>query len=411
MPQPAVQPPVEDGKSSHDASQRHRRLAERRDELLGYARRIPGFERFLLPPTAQKLTALVQNGVVVIVNIHNERCDALVVRAGDHKISTVRLPRFSNQKAENARKELNLYLAGRGSHRWIEQVRPSPDFKPVLALLWYDIVEPVLNHLSITYNPSLEDLPHIIWCTTGPLSFLPLHAAGDYSHPNTVLHNLAISSYIPTISSLCHEKSLFDSCSGILAVGHESSVRGLSPLPGTKAELDQVEIHAKGTRFTRLDGEKAATNIVLQAMADHSWVHFACHGSQNAPEPMKSALHLHDKDLDLATIARTPLKNAQLAFLSACQTAAGDSALPDESIHLAAGLLMAGYPTVIATLWSISDKDAPLVAGKVYECLLENGIPDSRKAAKALHIAVKCLRESIGEDQFVRWVPYVHIGR
>ncbi|KAG8704266.1 hypothetical protein FRC09_003652, partial [Ceratobasidium sp. 395] len=125
--------------------------------------------------------------------------------------------------------------------------------------------------------------------------------------------------------------------SGLLAVGHESSIRNLNPLPGTKAELDHIANHAGAIRLTRLEEESACADAVLQGMADHSWVHFACHGSQNALEPMKSALHLHDKDLDLLTIAHTRLNNAEFAFLSACQTATGDAVLPDESIHLAAG--------------------------------------------------------------------------
>ncbi|KAG9087367.1 hypothetical protein FS749_002960 [Ceratobasidium sp. UAMH 11750] len=288
---------------------------------------------------------------------------------------------------------------------------PDGTFEDVLAMLWYDVVKPVLDHLGISDVSPAEDLPHITWCTTGPLSFLPLHAAGDYSSPNTILPNLAISSYTPTISSLSERTFSPASFSGILAVGHASSIRGLAELPGTRDELDQMQVHAGSLPFTRMDEENACTDAVLKAMQDHSWVHFACHASQNSLDPMKSAFHQHDGNLDLAMIARHPLKNAQLAFLSACQTAAGDSALPDESIHLAAGLLMAGDSTVIPTMWSINDRDAPLVAGKVYECLLEGGSPDTRKAALALHKAVAHLRQTIGMDEFVRWVPYIHTGR
>ena len=43
-----------------------------------------------------------------------------------------------------------------------------------------------------------------------------------------------------------------------------------------------------------------------------------------------------------------------LAFLSACETAKGDSKTPDEAIHLAATLLFqlfAGFRGVVATMW------------------------------------------------------------
>ena len=71
-----------------------------------------------------------------------------------------------------------------------------------------------------------------------------------------------------------------------------------------------------------------------------------------------------------------------LAFLSACQTAMGDEGLSDEAIHIAAGILFAGYGGVVGTMWSISDKLAPVVARDVYEQLFRDGKRlDYREAA------------------------------
>lgn len=105
---------------------------------------------------------------------------------------------------------------------------------------------------------------------------------------------------------------------------------------------------------------------------------------------------------------RSPMKSNGLAFLSACQTATGTEKLPDEAIHLAARMMMTGYPTVIATMWSVQDSDAPLIAEKVYGRLLGEGTRDAAKTAKALHIAVEFLR--VEEKSFARWVPFIHIG-
>ncbi|KAG9094274.1 hypothetical protein FRC06_010990, partial [Ceratobasidium sp. 370] len=382
---------------------KHRWLAQKREELLGYARSLPGLEDFLRPPKASKILTWAQDKTTVIVYVDGFRCDALVMQAGTQTITHVPLVGFSVQKADSARAELANSLRAHGIQRGVKRGDPKkrPSFTRILAMLWNDVAKPVLDHLGIIHPVPVDDLPHITWCTTGALSFLPLHAAGDYSSSSTVLSNLVISSYTPTISSLRQPISSPTPFSGILAVG-QSATRGLEPLPGTREELNSIQGLASGIVFTRLDEENACTDAVLEAMKGHSWVHFACHGSQARGDPMKSALHLHDGRLDLATIHHHPLKNAQLAFLSACQTAAGDSELLDESIHLAAGLLMAGYQTVIATMWSISDKDAPLVAEKFYECVLEGGVPDSRKAAKALHKAVASLRQTIGLDEFAR---------
>lgn len=79
-------------------------------------------------------------------------------------------------------------------------------------------------------------------------------------------------------------------------------------------------------------------------------------------------------------------------------------------------MLVAGFHTVFATMWSIQDADAPLITQEVYSRLLESdlqdGIVDDGKwrYARALHEAVKVLREKVGDNDFLRWVPFVHYG-
>ncbi|KAG9120715.1 hypothetical protein FRC07_003672 [Ceratobasidium sp. 392] len=401
-----------DSRKVPDAAQRRHRLAETRERLLADIRLQPRLENFLRPK-ASTLASLVRDGIVVIVNVWYTRCDALVLHAGAESIVHVPLADFSCDKAKLACAQLKRSLQAQDARRLFvsDALSPKDMLKQILSMLWFDVAKPVLDYLAITEILPHDDLPHITWCATGPLSFLPLHAAGDYTSPSTVLPNLAVSSYIPSLGSLRPSASSSSTFSGILTVGQESSIRGLNPLPGAKAELDEIQAQANNLPFTRLDGPSASAEAVLGAMKSHSWVHFACHASQNLGDPMKSALHLYDQNLSLATIANQQLDNAQLAFLSACQTATGDAALPDEAVHLAAGLLFAGYPTVIATMWSIKDQDAPLIARGVYERLLKDGVPDSRKAARALHSAVASLREKVGVNEFARWVPYIHIGR
>ncbi|KAG9081348.1 hypothetical protein FS749_007729 [Ceratobasidium sp. UAMH 11750] len=204
--------------------------------------------------------------------------------------------------------------------------------------------------------------------------------------------------------------SCASSFQGILAVGQEASA-GYAPLPGTVAELERLEKHAQAVPFMRLEGKAATAPAVLHNMGKYSWIHLACHASQNTSNPTASSFHLHDSQLDLATLAREPLEHAELAFLSACETAAGDEMLPDEAIHLAAGMLMIGYRTVIATMWSIKDEDAPIVTDQFYSELLEGGVPNTEKAAKALHDAVGRLRDRVGEKALARWAPFVHFGQ
>ena len=160
----------------------------------------------------------------------------------------------------------------------------------------------------------------------------------------------------------------------------------------------------------QLENDQATVQAVLEAMGQYSSVHLACHASQNVEQPTESCFYLHDGSLTLAQITKKSLTGKGMAFLSACQTATGDKELPDEAIHLAAGMLVAGYPTVIATLWSINDEDAPSIADQVYGQLAKDRKLDGGRAARALHSAVGELRAQVGEKEFVRWVPYIHMG-
>jgi CHAT domain-containing protein len=144
-------------------------------------------------------------------------------------------------------------------------------------------------------------------------------------------------------------------------------------------------------------------------MKECSWLHLACHGTQDADNLTKNGVLLQDGRLELLQTTPTPLPHTELAFLSACQTATEVKHLSDEAVHLAAGMLLAGYRGVIATTWSIKDNDAPFVADEVYAYLFKDQRPDRRRAAHALHHAVQKLRKEKGVP-FLSWVPFIRVG-
>ncbi|KAG9075179.1 hypothetical protein FRC06_010233 [Ceratobasidium sp. 370] len=316
------------------------------------------------------------------------------------------------EKVAKARVQLirSLQKRGRSTRGVTNKSKEDAAIGSTLKMLWEDLVKPILDLLGYVNMMAIDDLPHITWCLTGPLAFLPLHAVGDYSRPGCALSDYAISSYTPNLSSLLARPPDPSASSGIAAVG-QASTPGFDPLPGTRTELDRIKLQANEImQFTRLEGNNATPSSVLAAMEQHSWVHLACHASQDPKKPTASAFHLHNGPLSLSTITQKQLKHADLAFLSACQTATGDPELPEEAVHLAAGMIMAGYRRVIATMWSIHDMDAPLVADKFYAYMLDDRMPNTNKAAKALHYAVGCLQVDSGVKEFTRWAPFIHIG-
>ena len=269
--------------------------------------------------------------------------------------------------------------------------------------------------------------PRLWWCSTGPLASLPLHAAGiygpDIQSPGSCVSDYVVSSYTPTVSALLEKvktsSTRRSSSSKVLLVSQPYTL-DLPRIPGTIREIDTVcqKVGSDTCKYLRLDGHLATVGRVKEAMTSHQWVPLACHASQNIHDSLKSGFFLDDGPLELSEIMKQNLLHCELAFLSACQTSTGDEKLSEEAVHLAAGMLAAGYQGVVATMWSIKDRYAPEVAGAFYGYLTEKGKNegnprlDSTRAAHALHHAIQCLRKETGdkEDGLLAWVPYVHFG-
>ncbi|CAE7124188.1 unnamed protein product [Rhizoctonia solani] len=397
--------------SMERVGQQRRHLATEYQHLLVTIRQLAGFEDFLQPTNINKLLGAAKNGPVVIINCHTDRCDALIVLPQRVGVTHIPLAGFNSDKAQTARLELQMSLDGmgrgeRGAVRrpvFIAEAGEKTEFERVLEALWNNVVKPVLDHLGYTNNVRTDNLPHITWCPTGAMTFLPLHAAGDYDKPCSRVFDYAISSYTPTLTALLESTSESPRRhSRVLAVG-QAATPGHAPLPGTALELDRVKAHMQGKgNYMQLVDEQATITAVLDEMERHDWVHLACHAHQDVSDAKQSGFFLHGGVLDLDAINRRSFKSKGLAFLSACQTATGDKKLPDEAVHLASGMLMAGYTSVIATMWSVHDEDAPFVADKVYDQLMIKRRLGNGEAGKALHHAVAGLREQVGEKEFGR---------
>ncbi|KAF6753882.1 CHAT domain-containing protein [Ephemerocybe angulata] len=427
-----------------DEAHAHLKLAKRWNDLLGEARAIPGFDNFLKPiPCATLLENLPESGPVVVINLDEGRCDAIALLVGVGEPFHIHLPNFSVETASMYRADLNSQLeswhlrvreeeksdGGRGIRSASIGGSGQIDLPVhrVLRGLWECVVKPILDALGISKakNTPGEVLPRIWWCPTGPLSFLPLHAAGIYSHPNDAESTLdyVVSSYTPTVTAIIDRVKncpAIDTKASGLFLTSQPSAPGASSIHGTTREVRTIFTKAKehGVRALRLEGDEMSVDRCLESMLDFSSIHLACHGSQNAAEPLQSRFIFHRGSLQLGTILKSDLKNADLAFLSACQTSTGDEKISDEAVHLAAGMLAAGYRRVVATMWSIGDQPAQEVATDFYDFILAHRKGDSGAtfdatlSAHALHHATQQLRHRLdnSEHSLLAWVPFVHFG-
>ncbi|KAJ7245071.1 CHAT domain-containing protein [Mycena rebaudengoi] len=361
-------------------------------------RQLPNFEDFMQHKKISALSQAAVSGPIIILITRSSICYALIVtqrepvqcillsqvntETGKFLASLSLALSRSNIKAaellaENAyRNELidsKVHeLQGRlfGGPEGLMDVTSDDIFENLLAELWTSIK---------TNHPR-----RLWWCPTGSLSFLPLHAAGIYGKTET------------------------------------------DSLDGSMEELYAIQKRVPNGWLTSLgDSSPAMVDAALYHLRESSIVHFACHGAQDLENPLDSSLILSDGPIRVSDIMReghdssskNMAKGLSLAFLSACETAKGDTKTPDEAMHLAATLLFAGFRSVVATMWEMIDEDGPQIADEFYTQLFKGCnpnsnppiVPDLANSAKALHYAVIELRKCQGMT-FRRWVPFVHYG-
>jgi hypothetical protein len=330
---------------------------------------------------------------------------ALLVTNGG--VDTVPLPSLSPQKVYD---QVVAFLSALADTSTAGQAR----LVEILGWLWDTLAGPILDRLHLTGPPADgEPWPRLWWCTSGLLSFLPVHAAGRHDTrfirtPATVLDRV-ISSYTPTIRALAHARRIaaddgrVQLGSGRLVAVALPQTPGASDLPGALAETTAVQARFSG-QVDALTGGQATRRAVLDRLPAGRWAHFACHGTANLADPSRSGLLLADGTLTVSDVARLRLADAQLAYLSACETARPGGRLTDEAIHLASAFQLAGYQHVIATLWPIGDQAAVAIAADAYTALTATG-----DVAAAVHTTTRRWRRRMPHTPAV-WASHIHTG-
>ena len=387
--------------SQEDTGAQRRRLVSSWEKLIDQVRQLPGFENFLKPLPFHQLRQVVTEGQVVIINASLYGVDALIFGATG-PITHVPLPDID---LESLTKLSGDIVLKRPTYASVPQRQNYANryLKPALRTIWEQVLIPIFDTLQISPGSNAISPQHRIWWyPTGPLAFVPIHAAGP-GRGGIDVSRIVISSYVPTLESLfrAKQKSLLGSVGApkFLTIS-QPNTPGQSSLPRATAEAETVVGVVSMAGWLKedivpLNGLDATVDCVSVALDSCSYAHFACHGIQHPTFGIRSAFALQDGNLELGQIVSKRLTNAQFAFLSICHAATGLKDLPGEAMHLAGGLQFAGFSSVIATMWSISDEDAPKVAAYTYEYLFRDGLEnlDHSDAAVALNRAVLRLRE------------------
>jgi CHAT domain/Tetratricopeptide repeat len=421
---PSPEPGATDSRQA--AMEADRRLAADRSgahaawrDLLDQIRALPGFADFLRPPPVTDLARHAHDGPIVFVTTSPARCDALILTDTLDPVQVIPLTGLAQDDAyAYARRLLTARRAATDSGRdAAARQTAQQDILAVLAWLWDTVTEPVLTHLGHTTTPTGDTpWPRVWWCPVGILAFLPLHAAGHHNAPadetgssRTVLDRV-VSSYTPTVRALAHARTPRTPTTAPTPalVVPVPDLPG-AELPGVTLETTAITTLIPNTRLLT----RPTRSAVLRALPEHRIAHFSCHAYADWNQPAHSSLILNDHATAPLTVTDiTALNlNADLAYLSACDTAVTVPRLADESLHITAAFHLAGYRHVIGTLWPVNDHAAAELTAAFYTHLTTQGTtpPQPDNAAHALHYATRRQRTRYPHTPTL-WATHTHTG-
>lgn len=351
---------------------------------------------------------LAADGPIVVVNASRYGSHAFI--AADADVQVLPLPGLSQRDVLDRADALavSVQLAS-GRHDPDHAWAASRFIESVLGWLWDSVAEPVLAALGIAAGtgPAVPRT-RIWWMPVGPLSILPLHAAGHHRDGSgRSVIDLVIPSYTPTLRTLRHARTIWR---GRAAVASATAV-AIRQTP-QQPELAHAEPEAElvrrlfpGARI--LTGRHATADAVIAALEDSDWVHLACHAESRPEAVWSSRLLLADRALSVAEIAGIRNPGGYLAYLSACDTARTGAGAADETVHISSAFQLAGCAHVIATLWPVQDDIAYRLATDIYKALGDD--PSRVSPAHAVHEAVRRLRDRYPASPLL-WASHVHAG-
>lgn len=306
-------------------------------------------------------------------------------------------------------------------------------------------LEADLQTLSATLlgplRPMLANARRIIVLVDGPLSLIPMGLLSADTARYVPLSPAVAIQYAPSLRLLTEPaRPRANRRGGLFAVGDPvfppapevvglsqqqamslapsggvtraaSGMLAIPPLPETRREVEAISLALRGAPATRLFGAEASEAGVKRAdLSRFRIVHFATHGllASDLPGLLEPSLVLaagdgEDGFLQASEVSALKL-DADLAVLSACNTASGRIVAGEGVMGLSRAFLVAGSRSVVASLWPV-DSLATERFMKVFYQRLSTGETPSR----ALQGAMVDIRATQPNPMY--WAPFILIGR
>jgi CHAT domain-containing protein len=252
----------------------------------------------------------------------------------------------------------------------------------------------------------------------GPLHLVPFAALRATAAGRSLIEDYAIA-LAPSLAWYLDARARMASRtwlppSSLFAIGNPTIDRrdlpDLRDLPGAADEARTIAGHY-GHSVLAL-GRDATPSRLRQWGPGADVIHFGGHAVVNVDAPEQSFLAMapeagSDGRLRAGEIARLSLEHTRLVVLGACSTASGPHLFGEGVLSLARPFLLAGVPSVVATLWDVDDRSTAKLLDQFHR-RLGDGV-DVRVALQRTQLAF--LRSSDpAERSWYVWAPFVAIS-
>ncbi len=265
-----------------------------------------------------------------------------------------------------------------------------------------------------------EETDRIIFIPHQELFFVPFTALQDQAGKYLIEKHTILTAPSIEVLSLTHQQrqKLSDAVQGALVVGNPTMPKvktqagqepqQLSNLP--HAETEAIKI-AELLDTQPLTGENATKAAILPRLSQARMIHFATHGllddfkGLGVPGAIALGPDGTGKDNDGLLTAGELLEmklNAELVVLSACKTGQGNIT-SDGVIGLSRSLVAAGVPSIVVSLWSVSDAPTADLMAKFYQ-----NLDKTDDKAQALRQAMLATMEQHPNPK--NWAAFTLIG-
>lgn len=343
---------------------------------------------------------IIPDGAVMLEYfIGKESAFLFVIDRNDFKIHDLKI----DGKKLDEEKLLDLVVEARQSI--MENTQTPDETKKILAQLYSLLIEPAKS--EIEGKKMLIVVPHR-W-----LHVIPFTALVDGSGAYLVSRYQVVQEPSASAMKLCREKKRSmqkrsdQKCFTGFALGKiggntsmENDKDKYSPLPGTINEVDSVaEFYSNNKLFKEGD-------MTVEHLKDYAgktlYLHIATHGVIDSSNPAFSRLIMADDVLSVKDIFNIPV-TTDFVTLSACKTGLGSFTEGDELIGLSRAFFYAGTPSLMVSMWSVSDESTAEFMKEFYKTLKKGSTK-----AEALRDAELALMKKYPAPFY--WAPFVLMG-